>query len=104
MTDSPTPNRAGLFFVCLLGKTRKNQGKFGNIRSDRAQVGNRGFWPLYFCGSITNKPKTKITMLDKIAKSNKIMALVSILTLAIVAYVLVYKPWKAKKETSGAEA
>lgn len=36
-------------------------------------------------------------MLDKIAKSNKIMALVSIATLAIVAYVLVYKPWKANK-------
>lgn len=38
-------------------------------------------------------------MLDKIAKSNKIMALVSIATLAIVAYVLVYKPWKAEKDT-----
>lgn len=37
-------------------------------------------------------------MLDKIAKSNKIMALVSILTLAIVAWVLVYKPYKAKKQ------
>ena len=36
-------------------------------------------------------------MLDKIAKSNKIMALVSIATLAIVAYVLVYKSWKAKQ-------
>jgi hypothetical protein len=36
-------------------------------------------------------------MLDKIAKSNKIMALVSIATLAIVAYVLVYQPWKAKQ-------
>lgn len=36
-------------------------------------------------------------MLDKIAKSNKIMALVAIATLAIVAYVLVYKPWKASK-------
>ncbi len=36
-------------------------------------------------------------MLDKIAKSNKIMALVSIATLAIVAYVLVYKPYKAKQ-------
>ena len=43
-------------------------------------------------------------MLDKIAKSNKIMALVAIATLAIVAYVVVYKPWKAQKETSGAEA
>ena len=43
-------------------------------------------------------------MLDKIAKSNKIMALVALATLAIVAYVLVYKPWKAKKETSGSEA
>lgn len=37
-------------------------------------------------------------MLDKIAKSNKVMALVSIATLAIVAYVLVYKPWKAEKD------
>lgn len=37
-------------------------------------------------------------MLDKIAKSNKIMALVSIATLAIVAYVLVYQPWKAKQQ------
>lgn len=36
-------------------------------------------------------------LLDKIAKSNKIMALVSIATLAIVAYVLVYQPWKAKQ-------
>ena len=36
-------------------------------------------------------------MFDKIAKSNKIMALVSIATLAIVAYVLVYQPWKAKQ-------
>lgn len=43
-------------------------------------------------------------MLDKIAKSNKIMALVAIATLAIVAYVLVYKPWKAKKEETGADA
>ena len=43
-------------------------------------------------------------MLDKIAKSNKIMALVALATLAIVAYVLVYKPLKAQKETSGAEA
>ncbi len=38
------------------------------------------------------------TMLDKIAKSNKIMALVSIATLVIVAFVLVYKPWKANKD------
>lgn len=34
-------------------------------------------------------------MLDRITKSNKIMGLVAIATLAIVAYVLVYKPWKA---------
>lgn len=39
-------------------------------------------------------------MLDKIAKSNKVMAIVSIATLAIVAYVLVYKPWKANKENA----
>lgn len=37
-------------------------------------------------------------MLDKIAKSNKVMALVGIATLAIVAYVLVWKPYKAKKD------
>ena len=43
-------------------------------------------------------------MWEKIAKNNNIMAAVSIVTLAIVAYVLVYKPWKAQKETSGAEA
>ena len=36
-------------------------------------------------------------MIDKIVKNNKIMGLVSILTLAIVAYVLVYQPWKAKQ-------
>ncbi len=48
------------------------------------------------------KPKTKIyrTMLDKIAKSNKIMALVSIATLVIVAWVLVYKPWKASQKNA----
>ncbi len=39
-------------------------------------------------------------MFDKIAKNNKIMAIVSIATLAIVAFVLVYKPWKAKQETA----
>lgn len=33
-------------------------------------------------------------MLDKIFKSNKIMGMVAIATFAIVAYVLVYKPWK----------
>lgn len=37
-------------------------------------------------------------MIDKIAKNNKIMALVTIATLAIVSYALVYKPWKAKKD------
>lgn len=41
-------------------------------------------------------------MLEKIAKSNKIMALVALATLAIVAYVLVYKPWKAKQEQAAA--
>ena len=41
-------------------------------------------------------------MLDKIARNNKIMALVSIATLAIVAFVLVYKPYKAKKELAEA--
>ena len=37
-------------------------------------------------------------MWEKIAKNNSIMAAVSIATLAIVAYALVYQPWKAKKE------
>lgn len=37
-------------------------------------------------------------MLDKIGKSNKWMAVIAIATLAIVAYALVYQPWKAKKE------
>ncbi len=41
-------------------------------------------------------------MLDRIAKSNKIMAMVSIATLVIVAVVLVYKPWKASQETKKA--
>ena len=52
--------------------------------------------------SLTKNQKHK-TMIDKIVKNNKIMALVSIATLAIVAYVLVYKPWKAKKDTGLAE-
>lgn len=38
-----------------------------------------------------------MNILEKIGKSNKIMALVAIVTLAIVAYVLVYKPWQAKQ-------
>lgn len=36
--------------------------------------------------------------MDKILKNNKVMGIVAILTFAIVAYVLVYKPWKAKKD------
>lgn len=39
-------------------------------------------------------------ILEKIGKSNQIMALVAVVTLAIVAYVLVYKPWKAEKENN----
>ena len=42
-------------------------------------------------------------MWEKIAKNNNIMAAVSIATLAIVAFVaivLVYKPWKAKKQNA----
>ena len=38
-------------------------------------------------------------MIDIIVKNNKIMGIVAIATLAIVAYVLVYKPWKAAQET-----
>lgn len=40
--------------------------------------------------------------MDKIFKSDKIMGMVSILTLAIVAYVLVYKPWKASQSLTTA--
>lgn len=39
-------------------------------------------------------------MLDKILKSNRIMGMVAIATLAIVAYVLVYKPWKAQQNVA----
>lgn len=39
-------------------------------------------------------------MLEKIAKSNKIMAVIAIATLAIVAYVLVYKPWRASQDNA----
>ena len=35
--------------------------------------------------------------MDKIFKSDKIMGLVAIATLAIVAYQFVYKPWKEKQ-------
>ena len=35
--------------------------------------------------------------MDKILKNNTIMGLVALATLAIVAYVLVYKPWKANQ-------
>ncbi|KWW31372.1 MAG: hypothetical protein AUK64_177 [bacterium P201] len=41
-----------------------------------------------------------IIMWEKIAKNNNIMAAVSILTLAIVAWVLVYKPWKASQKNA----
>lgn len=39
-------------------------------------------------------------MIDKIAKNNKIMALISVATLAIVAFALIYKPWKQQKGNS----
>lgn len=39
-------------------------------------------------------------LFEKIGKSNVIMSMVAVATLAIVAYVLVYKPWKAKQETA----
>ena len=35
--------------------------------------------------------------MDKILKNNTVMGLVALATFAIVAYVLVYKPWKAKQ-------
>ena len=39
-------------------------------------------------------------MWEKIAKNNNIMAAVSIATLVIVAWVLVYKPWKASQKNA----
>ena len=36
--------------------------------------------------------------MDKILKNNTIMGLVAFATFAIVAYVLVYKPYKAKQK------
>lgn len=39
-------------------------------------------------------------MIDKIVKNNKVMGIVAIATLAIVAYVLVYKPWKAEHQNA----
>lgn len=47
--------------------------------------------------SINQKPKFK-TMLDKILKNSKLMGVLAIATFAIVAYVLVYKPWKATQQ------
>ncbi len=41
-------------------------------------------------------------MIDKIVKNNKLMGIMAIATFAIVAYVLVYKPWKAKKAEQAA--
>ena len=38
-------------------------------------------------------------MFEKIGKSNKWMGLIAVLTLAIVAYALIYKPYKAQKGT-----
>lgn len=35
--------------------------------------------------------------MEKFLKNNIIMGLVALATFAIVAYVLVYKPWKASK-------
>ena len=37
-------------------------------------------------------------ILEKIGKSNAVMAAVAVVTLGIVAYVLVWKPYKAKKD------
>lgn len=38
--------------------------------------------------------------MDKILKNNTVMGLIALATFAIVAYVLVYKPWKAKQQTN----
>ncbi len=48
------------------------------------------------------KNQNSETMIDKIVKNNKLMGIMAILTFAIVAYVLVYKPWKAKKDGQAA--
>lgn len=40
--------------------------------------------------------------MDKILKNNRIMGIVALATFAIVAYVLVYKPWKAQKDAETA--
>lgn len=39
-------------------------------------------------------------MLDKILKSNKVMGLVAIATMVIVAYALIYKPWKEEHDAT----
>ena len=49
--------------------------------------------------SIITKNKNLTTM-DKILKNNRIMGLVALATFAIVAYVLVYKPWKAEHKNA----
>lgn len=36
--------------------------------------------------------------IDDIVKNNRIMGLVAIATMVIVAYALIYKPWKLEKE------
>lgn len=36
--------------------------------------------------------------MDKFLKNNTIMGVVALATFAIVAWVLVYKPWKAKQQ------
>lgn len=41
-----------------------------------------------------------LTTMDKILKNNRIMGLVALATFAIVAYVLVYKPWKAEHQNA----
>ena len=84
------------FHVEKPGKNREKKGILGKIGRKWETV----FFGHYIFAAqssyINQKPKFT-TMLDKISKNNKIMAIVSIATLAIVAYVLVYKPWKAAK-------
>lgn len=49
--------------------------------------------------SINQKPKFKTMLkLDKILKNSNLMGVLAIATFAIVAYVLVYKPWKATQQ------
>lgn len=38
-----------------------------------------------------------MNLIEKIVKNNVLMGVMAVATFAIVAYVMVYKPWKAQK-------